>query len=53
MISRLPQSQLRKLFVGAFRFLQTDYAGLGFREPGEETVLPFAQRVDIPRDDPH
>jgi hypothetical protein len=53
MISGRSQSQLRKLFVGAFRFLQTDHVWLGFREPEEETLLSFAERVDIPGDDFH
>jgi hypothetical protein len=53
MISGGAQSQLGKLFVGAFRFLQTDYVRLSVRKPGKQPLLPLTQRIDVPGDDFH
>src|SRR5205807_7763865 len=39
------QRQRRKLFVGAFRFLQTNNIGRSIFEPREQSILTFAQRI--------
>jgi hypothetical protein len=45
--------QCRKLFIGAFRFLQTNNIGRGIFEPREQSVLTLAQRIDVPADNLH
>ena len=47
------QRQRRKLFVGAFRFLQTNNIGRGIFQPREQSILTFAQRIDVPGDNFH
>jgi hypothetical protein len=53
MISRRAQIEPGKLFIRTFRFLKADHLGLRRREPGEQTLLSFAERIDIPGDDLH
>ena len=43
----------RKLFVAAFRFLQTDNVGRKTFQPCEQSILTFAERVDVPGNDLH
>ena len=52
-ISGRLQIEDRKLVVGAFRFLKADHIGLSCRQPVNKTILPPAQRIDVPRYNSH
>jgi hypothetical protein len=43
----------RKLFIWAFRFLETNNVRLGSFEPFKQSILTFPQRIDVPRNNFH
>jgi hypothetical protein len=53
MIPRRLQSERRKLFVRAFGLLQANNVRPCYFKPCKQPVLPFAQRIDVPRGDFH